>query len=179
MKKLLFATALFLLPAMSAQATPTLPPPPTSGGPVTTGTAYFCVGVFSFILVPNVRQVPNAHSCVKGLEFLQTLLVTAPAPGASVSQVCSDYQNTGGDGSFNIDAICPAGDVALGGGYVCFNEPGGSGGTGSLALVQASENIFFGASPPTGWQTVGKADLTGSTAGFGSCRVCASCEPSM
>jgi len=172
MKKLFLAAVLFALaPTFSAQAG--FPP---SGGPVTTGNLYFCVGIYSWPLVPNVRQVPNATSCVPKLEFLQTINLTPPTPpppGASVTMVC-ETENTGADGSFNIDALCPSNNVALGGGYLCTTEPGLG---GNPAPVAPSVNIFFGASPPTGWMTVGKADVSGSQAGFGSCRVCATCEP--
>jgi hypothetical protein len=169
MKKFWLAAVLFvLLPAMSARAQ--FPP---SGGPVTSGNLYFCVSIFSWPLVPNVRQVPNAKSCVPKLEFLQTIDLTPPPPGASVTMVC-ETENTDGTGGFNIDAICPTDNVALGGGYQCSNEPNLG---GDLAPVTASVNNFYNAPTPTGWMTVGKADISGSSAGFGSCRVCATCEP--
>jgi hypothetical protein len=172
MGKVLLAAALVLLPALCAQAAPK-PASPPSGGPVTSGNLYLCVGIFSFPLIPNVRKVANATSCVPKLEYLQTIDLTPPPPGASVTMVC-ETENTGGDGSFNIDALCPANNVALGGGYLCTTEPGLG---GNPAPVTASVNTFFGAPTPTGWMTVGTANISGSSAGFGACRVCATCEP--
>jgi hypothetical protein len=84
-----------------------------------------------------------------------------------ISYVCSSANASGG--SFNIDALCPSGDVPLGGGWLCsdsMNNP---------VSATISVNTFFGAAPPSGWMTIGTAASSPNTPV--TCTVCASCTP--
>jgi hypothetical protein len=85
----------------------------------------------------------------------------------SVGVTCNTQSVGAVDGSFNIDATCPSGDVVVTGGWSCVD------GTGNVTDATISENTFFFSNiTPVGWQTVGHA-----TAHDGSCTVCASCTP--
>lgn len=156
MKKLLFVATLFLLPAMTAQAGLKAP----ALGP-TTGTIYVCVAKFGFPGFPNMRMVKDADDCLP-TEFLQTI-----SSSLSIGVTCETENVGAGDGSFNIDAVCPAGDVVVSGGWSCVD------GAKNVTDATIAENtFFFNNITPVGWQTVGHA-----TAHDGSCTVCASCTP--
>lgn len=157
-RSLLFILAAALvLPMPLAHA---LPPPNTNLGP-TTGPVYLCVN--PFLPLPNVRMVADPDDCLP-FEFLQVIDTLS-----AIGVVC-ETENTDGNGGFNIDAICPAGDVVLSGGYSCATDSTFR--TPSPATL--SENTFhFSSVTPNGWQSVGSLD-SGTE---GTCRVCATCTP--
>ena len=158
MKKLLLAAALLILPAIQAQAAPTLPGP-------TTGTIYMCVSILAFPGFPNVRVVQNANSCIPKIEYLQTISQTPPPSSLAIGVTCTTNNVSQGNGGFNIDAICPAGDIVLSGGWSCVD------GESNVNNATVSVNSFFYSDfTPVGWQTIGN---TGTFSG--SCTVCATC----
>ncbi len=89
-------------------------------------------------------------------------------PGPLALQIVCETENTGANGSFNIDALCPAGDVVVTGGYACATDSA----FGTPAPATLSVNTFhFSNVTPDGWQSIGALDSGTS----GTCRVCASC----
>jgi hypothetical protein len=86
------------------------------------------------------------------------------AAGLTLTEVCETESANAVDGSFNIDALCGAGQVVVAGGYQCTDIGG------NLVASSVTENTFhLNNVTPDGWQTVG------TTAVDASCRVCATC----
>ncbi|HUA33494.1 MAG TPA: hypothetical protein VMA09_07805 [Candidatus Binataceae bacterium] len=109
----------------------------------------------------------NANSCIPKLEYLQTISQTPPPASLTIGVTCSTNNVSQGDGGFNINVECPAGDIALTGGWSCVD------GTNNVNDATVSVNSFLYSNvTPVGWQTIGHVKTFS-----GSCTVCASCAP--
>ena len=90
--------------------------------------------------------------------------LSPPPPGLTLNEVCETESANAVDGSFNIDALCGAGQVVVAGGFQCTDA------AGDLVASSVTENTFhLNNVTPDGWQTIG------TTATDASCRVCATC----
>ncbi len=100
--------------------------------------------------------------------FAYSQVVRAVDVDSLTLKVVCETESTSADGfgTFNIDALCPAYDVVVAGGYQCTDS------SGNLTAINVLENTFhFSGTTPDGWQTIGTV-LSGIEA---SCRVCATC----
>jgi len=139
--------------------------------------------VLGLILIAASAARADTFACVNNSSG-EVKIVTSCTPGTDDSpchhndtcidlsalslQVVCETENTTSTGGFNIDAICPTGDVVVSGGYECatnntFATP---------APATLSVNTFhFSNVTPNGWQSIGALDSGTS----GTCRVCATC----
>jgi hypothetical protein len=162
-------TGLFILTAALLLALPT----PRAGAVAPpAGPFFLCVNTTAKPPLPNARVVTSMTACLP-FEYLIDLN-TNPTNALSVGVVCETESVTGGGGGFNIASpACPAGDIALAGGYSCSDSGG------SPIEIDVEVNTFafggFNGVTPIGWQTIGFDDSESD----GSCRVCATCVPGM
>ena len=157
------STGLFILTAILLFA---LPMPRAGAVAPPAGPFFLCVNTTAKPPLPNARVVTSMTACLP-FEYLIDLN-TNPTTSLSVGVTCQTESVSGGGGGFNIDAICPAGDIVLNGGYSCTD----SGGT-PIEIDVTVNTLFFSGVTPVGWQTVGFDDSETD----GSCRVCATCVP--
>ena len=95
--------------------------------------------------------------------------LSSSSAGASLSLtvVCETQTASESDGGFNIDALCPAGQVVVSGGYQCTDA------NGNLLNTNVQANGFhFSNVTPDGWEVIGTTQIAAGN----KCRVCATCN---
>jgi hypothetical protein len=106
-----------------------------------------------------------------GAILISSANAKADGNGLRLGVVCQDQTVTQASPKFNIDAICPAGQVVVTGGYACFDTDG------DVLPVEVDENtLFFSNVTPTGWQSVGHVMTFEDPTEAAKCRVCATCS---
>jgi hypothetical protein len=87
-----------------------------------------------------------------------------PPPSLAITIVCQNSL-VAPDGNFEYQPTCPAGDVALGGGFECVDTDMGY---APLAVTLSTDTFgYYG----NGWQVIGTSDIGDS----GACTACVSC----
>ncbi len=127
------------------------------------GTTFACVNNSSGTLkiVSSCTVGTNANPCHNN-----DTCIAIGSGGLSLTVVCETETAPAG-GGFNVDALCPNGQVVVTGGYQCTDSDG------NLEDINVQENaLHFANVTPDGWQVIG------TNPGEEDCslRVCATCN---